>query len=72
MEYNWVNRRSGAKYRGEVLMSNRRPEGKGIKVFQSHKGTSLYEGYFNDGMCHGIGRGITSKGEIYQGTFHED
>ena len=33
MEYNWVKRRSGAIYRGEVLMASRRPEGKGIKVF---------------------------------------
>jgi hypothetical protein len=46
--------------------------GKGIKVFQSSKGASLYEGYFVDGCCHGIGRGITSKGELYQGQFNED
>jgi hypothetical protein len=49
-------------YKGEVTIFNKRPDGKGIKVF---KGKSLYEGYFSNGMCHGYGRGITSKGEVY-------
>ena len=35
-------------------------------------GKSLYEGYFVDGKCHGQGRGISSKGELYQGNFVED
>lgn len=72
MEYNWIKRKSGAMFRGEIIAGSRRPEGKGIKIFKSHIGTSLYEGYFSDGRCHGIGRGITSKGELYQGQFNED
>jgi hypothetical protein len=62
-------RRSGAMYRGDVLSANRRPDGKGFKVFN---GSSVYEGTFHDGTCHGIGRGITAKGEVYQGDFHND
>lgn len=41
----------------------------GIKIYD---GTSLYEGYFKDGQCDGHGRGITSKGEVYQGNFSQD
>jgi|TARA_B110000285_G_C15022603_1_gene562397 hypothetical protein len=62
-------RRSGASYRGDVLSVNRRPDGKGFKVFG---GNSLYEGTFHEGACHGIGRGITSRGEVYQGEFRND
>ena len=62
-------RRSGAMYRGEVLSTNRRPDGKGFKVFN---GASVYEGTFHEGACHGIGRGITARGEVYQGDFHQD
>ena len=68
MEYYWIPRKSGAQYRGEVRAINKRPDGKGIKVFKN----SLYEGYFSEGRCHGLGRGISSKGEIYQGMFVED
>jgi hypothetical protein len=68
MEYNWMKRKSGASYRGEVKSHNKRPEGKGIKFYKG----SLYEGWFLDGQCHGIGRAISSKGELYQGTFVED
>jgi len=49
-------------YRGEVLTENYRPDGKGFKVFD---GKSLYEGYFWNGMCHGAGRGITAKGDVF-------
>jgi len=69
MQLDWETRRSGAQYRGEIAMYNRRPDGRGIKVYQ---GKSLYEGYFSNGMCNGWGRGITSAGEVYQGGFAED
>ena len=62
-------RRSGAIYRGNVLTTNNRPDGPGIKIFN---GNSLFEGFFSDGRTHGYGRAITSKGEVYQGGFHED
>jgi len=65
----FVQRRSGAMYRGDVLQENERPDGMGFKV---HDGKSLYEGYFFDGQCHGIGRGISKRGELYQGGFSED
>lgn len=66
---NFEKRRSGAMYRGEVLSTNHRPDGKGFKVFN---GASVYEGTFHEGACHGIGRGITARGEVYQGDFHQD
>ena len=65
----FAKRRSGAMYRGEVLAANGRPDGKGFKVFN---GASVYEGTFHEGTCHGIGRGITARGEVYQGDFHND
>ena len=65
----FVKRRSGAEYRGEILEENYRPDGKGFKIFD---GKSLYEGFFSNGMCHGIGRGINSKGEVYEGDFAND
>lgn len=65
----WESRKSGAQYRGDINIDTKRPDGKGFKVFQ---GKSLYEGFFKDGMCHGFGRGITGKGEVYQGGFNED
>jgi hypothetical protein len=48
---------------------NMRPDGRGLKTY---KADSLFEGYFSDGMCHGVGRGITSKGDLYQGGFRQD
>jgi len=63
----WMVRKRGAQYRGEVSTENLRPDGKGIKV---HQGRSVYEGYFKDGYCHGFGRGISAAGEIYQGGFN--
>ena len=64
-----MQRRSGAMYRGEVSTDTLRPDGKGFKVFEAK---SIYEGYYQDGMCHGIGRGITAKGDVYQGGFMQD
>ena len=55
-------RRSGAMYRGEILQDTKRPDGVGIKI---HHQRALYEGHFKDGACHGFGRGITSKGEVF-------
>lgn len=69
MQPDFAERKSGARFRGEVHAENYRPDGRGFKVF---KKVSLYEGYFSDGMCHGIGRGITSKGDLYQGGFRQD
>ena len=68
-EYGWQTRKSGAQYRGDVTTYNKRPDGQGIKIFN---GKSLYEGYFQEGKCHGYGRGITGAGEVYQGGFNED
>lgn len=65
----WEPRKSGAMFRGWINESTKRPDGVGIKV---HKKSSMYEGYFKDGLCHGLGRGITSRGEVYQGMFDCD
>jgi len=55
-------RKSGAMFRGEVNSATGKPDGKGIKVYPNG---SIYEGYFNEGQCHGLGRGVTSKGEVF-------
>lgn len=62
-------RKSGAMYRGEVSSHSNKPEGKGIKIFPNG---SVFEGYFEDGHVHGLGRGVTSRGEVYQGQFMFD
>lgn len=64
LDMTWQKRRSGAEFRGEINQDSKRPDGMGIKIYG---GTSMYEGFFVDGCCHGLGRGITSKGEVYQG-----
>jgi len=51
------------------LSYNKRPDGRGFKVF---RGKALYEGYFSDGKCHGLGRAVSSTGEVYQGMFMDD
>jgi hypothetical protein len=49
-------------YRGEINHTTGKPDGKGIKVYPNG---SIYEGYFSEGQCHGLGRGVTSKGEVF-------
>ncbi len=55
-------RKSGAMYRGEINHTTGKPDGKGIKIYPNG---SIYEGYFSEGQCHGLGRGVTSKGEVF-------
>lgn len=55
-------RKSGALYRGEIGSQSGKPDGRGFKVFPNG---SIYEGWFTDGHTHGLGRGITSRGEVY-------
>ena len=62
-------RKSGAVFKGEISQASLKPEGKGIKIFPNG---SIYEGYFSEGHTHGIGRGVTSRGEVYQGMFNFD
>eukprot|EP00347_Sterkiella_histriomuscorum_P012972 403366506 len=62
-------RKSGTQFRGEISSITGKPDGKGIKVFPNG---SIYEGFFADGHCHGLGRGITSRGEVFQGQFKFD
>jgi hypothetical protein len=57
-------RKSGAMFRGELGSQSGRPDGKGFKIFPNG---SVYEGFFADGHTNGLGRGITSRGEVYQG-----
>jgi hypothetical protein len=69
MQADFQTRRSGAIYRGQCKIINGRPDGIGLKIFN---GSSLYEGFFDNGQCNGTGRAISSKGEIYQGEFKTD
>lgn len=62
-------RKSGAQYRGQVNIENFRPDGMGFKVYPNN---SMFEGFFEEGQINGMGRGITSRGEVYQGTFVYD
>jgi len=52
-----------------VNQASGKPEGKGIKIYPNG---SVYEGYFADGHTHGSGRGVTSRGDVFQGTFNYD
>lgn len=56
-------------YKGQIEQAKSRPDGRGIKIYNQN---ALYEGYWVDGKAHGFGRGINSKGEVYQGTFFKD
>jgi len=51
-------------FRGEINNISGKPDGRGIKIFANG---SIFEGYFADGHCHGFGRGVTSRGEVFQG-----
>ena len=69
MTLEFEKRKSGAAYRGQVHVDTLRPDGFGIKIYPN---SSVFEGRFSDGKVHGWGRGITSRGEIYQGPFFND
>ena len=65
----FVPRRSGAIYRGQYEIENGKPDGIGFKVYPNN---ALFEGFFEEGQINGYGRGITSRGEVYQGPFVYD
>ena len=44
----YEKRKSGALYKGDLNTTNKRPDGRGIKI---HNKSSLYDGYFLDGQC---------------------
>lgn len=69
MTLEFDKRKSGAAYRGQVHVDTLRPDGFGIKIYPK---SSVFEGRFSDGKIYGWGRGITSRGEIYQGPFNND
>lgn len=62
-------RKSGALYRGMVNSASQKPDGIGFKVYPNG---SVFEGYFEEGQINGYGRGVTHKGEVYQGPFFYD
>jgi len=61
-------RRSGNMFRGQVNAQGR-PDGTGFKLFPNG---SVYEGFFEDGQCHGEGRGVSMAGDVFQGNFKYD
>lgn len=63
------SRKSGAIYRGQINLESTKADGIGIKIFPN---CSIFEGQFCDGKINGFGRGITSRGELYQGMFIQD
>lgn len=69
MKQEFEYRRSGAKYRGQLNINTMRPDGVGFKTYPNG---ALFEGFFEEGQIHGFGRGITSRGEVYQGPFVYD
>ena len=69
LKTDFETRRSGASYRGQVNIENFRPDGMGFKVYPNN---SMFEGFFEEGQINGLGRGITSRGEVYQGPFVYD
>ena len=62
-------RKSGALFRGMVNQLTQKPDGLGFKVFPNG---SVFEGFFEEGQINGYGRGVTNKGELYQGPFKYD
>ena len=62
-------RKSGALFRGQASNLTNKPDGVGFKVYPNN---SVFEGYFEDGQINGWGRGITARGEVYQGPFVYD
>ena len=69
MKDDFEGRRSGARYRGQVSSQSLKPDGIGFKVYPNN---AMFEGFFEEGMINGYGRGITSRGEVYQGPFVYD
>ena len=69
MNMEFVPRKSGAIYRGQVNIENNKPDGIGFKVFPNN---AIFEGLFEEGQINGYGRAITSRGELYQGPFIYD
>ena len=68
-KHEFEQRRSGCQYRGQVNMESFKPDGMGFKVYPNN---SIFEGFFEEGQINGYGRGITSRGEVYQGPFLYD
>ena len=62
-------RRSGAMFRGQISMDTLKPDGVGFKVYPNN---AIFEGFYEEGQINGFGRGISSKGEVYQGPFVYD
>ena len=62
-------RRSGAMFRGQYNIDSMKPDGFGLKVYANN---AMFEGFFEEGRINGFGRGITSRGEVYQGPFVYD
>ena len=62
-------RRSGAQFRGQISDRSMKPDGIGFKTYPNE---AMFEGFFEEGQIHGYGRGITSRGEVYQGPFEYD
>jgi len=69
MVMDFDTRKSGAQYRGQINMETSKPDGMGFKVYPNN---SIFEGFFEEGQINGMGRGITSRGEVYQGPFVYD
>ncbi len=55
-------------FRGQTNASDK-PDGYGFKVYPNN---SIFEGYFTEGQVNIWGRGITARGEVYQGPFSYD
>lgn len=55
-------RKTGTMFRGEISSISGKPDGKGIKIFPNG---SIFEGFFADGHTHGLGRGVSSRGEVF-------
>jgi len=69
LRLDWDYRKSGAQFRGQFDLESGKPDGLGFKVYPNN---SIFEGFFSNGQIHGRGRGITSRGEVYQGPFEFD
>ena len=53
-------------YFGQIDPGNDKHEGQGIQVWDNG---GIHEGYWHDGVAHGVGRRIYANGQVYEGSW---
>lgn len=64
-----VELENGALYQGEWNDDQELRDGRGVQIW---KNGSRYDGFWKNGMAHGLGRLVHAEGDIYEGEWFED